>query len=97
MSRILVHFPVILSLIACAGFLLCAQIYTLWLLIPFWQFLCIAIMLIIDGKNRMARYRKIRRLMGRGIPLESLPRENTLCGFFIRIAAVTEKRSVGAG
>jgi hypothetical protein len=97
MSRIIVHLPVLLSLLASAGFLLCAFAYALWFLIPFWQFLCIAVMLILDGKNRMARYRKIRRLMDRGVPLDALPREHTICGFFIRAAAVIEIRPVRAG
>ncbi len=92
MSRLLVHFPVFLSLLASAVLLHFSLNWSRWLLIPSWQTLCMAIMLILDGKNRMRRYRKIRSLLDRGVPLEALPREGTICGFFIRAAAVNGKR-----
>jgi hypothetical protein len=86
MSKIIVHFPFYLTLMG--GGLLCylSLLSSLWLMVPAWQLFCLAIMLILDGKNRMKRYTKIVSLCEKGISLDSLPRERTICGFFIRTA-----------
>ena len=86
MTKLLVHFPVIIALVLCLGMVLGSLNSTLWLLIPSWQLLCAAVMLMMDSNNREKRYRKILFLVRAGKELKSLPRENTICGFFIRKA-----------
>ena len=88
MSKLLIHFPVILSLLATASLVWCAIGLSFWIFIPAWQTFCITAMLILDGKSRVDRYRRILNLLKKGYALESLPKEPTVCGFFIRRAAV---------
>ncbi|MDC7224991.1 MAG: hypothetical protein PQJ60_14680 [Spirochaetales bacterium] len=97
MSKFLIHFPVLIALVGAVLFLVAARVLTPWLLIPAWQALCAALMLILDGKNREERYRKLVGLLNKGFELERLPREGTVCGYFIRAAALWAVRPAKAG
>ncbi|MDC7221195.1 MAG: hypothetical protein PQJ59_14760 [Spirochaetales bacterium] len=96
MSKILVHFPILLSLLAVVGFIYGGMVKTYWLFIPAWQSLCLVGMLSWDGKNRMKRFRRLVALCEKGYSLDSLPREATICGFFIRSAVRYETKSARA-
>jgi hypothetical protein len=92
MTKFFIHFPVFMAFSIGLILLFNSLTRTYWLLIPTWQAICIGIFMAADGKNREKRYRKILYLVERGKTLNSLPREETICGFFIRLAVFWQIR-----
>lgn len=90
MAKFLVHFPLVITLLVFSLLAWGALWKTPWLFLPLWQTLCLFVMLLKEGPHRIRRFEKSLNLVKAGFPREKLPREGTICGFFIRLALMME-------